>query len=90
MLAETYLRSGTMYNAAFGKQLATQACIATNWLSPREMHVLAEAYYHTGDKLAALLTASKAKQAGSGLVGQYAKSHHLDQLIESLTDGPLA
>jgi predicted Zn-dependent protease len=90
LLAESYLKSGTLYNSSYARQLATEACVASQWLSPREMHILAEAYYHSDDKLAALLIASKAKEAGSRLLGLYRDAKHLDALIESLSLQSLA
>ncbi len=90
MLAETYLKSGPFYNAEYAKQLATTACQNTCWASPREMHILAEAYYHVGDKVSALIIASKAKELGSRLLGTYRDTKTLDRLIESLSSGTQA
>lgn len=90
LLAETYLRSGVFYEPNYAQQLAATACQCTNWQSPREMHILAEAYYHSGDKIAALVTASKAKQVGSRLMGEYKDVKNLDRLIESLSSGTQA
>jgi tetratricopeptide (TPR) repeat protein len=90
LLAETYLKSGDFYNGEYAKQLAIGACQLTNWTSPREMHVLAESYYHTGDRISALVVASKAKQAGTRLMGTYRGVRGLDQLIESLSSGTQA
>lgn len=90
LLAETYLRSGIFYEPNYAQQLAAAACQCTNWQSPREMHILAEAYYHSGDKIAALVTASKAKQVGSRILGEYKDVKNLDRLIESLSSGTQA
>lgn len=90
LLAETYLRSGPFYNADYARQLATSACQSSQWLSPREMHILAESYYHQGDKISALVLASKAKQAGSQLLGTYRDVKNLDRLIETLSTGTQA
>lgn len=90
LLASSYLKSGPFYNAEYARQLASNACQVTNWSSPRDMHVLAEAYYHTGDKISALVVASKAKQAGNRLLGSYRDARMLDQLIESLSTGTQA
>jgi len=90
VLAQSYLKSGPFYNPEFARQHATKACQATRWMSPREMHVMAEAYFHTGDKISALLIASRAKQAGNRLMGSYPESRNLDQLIESLSAGTQA
>ncbi|MBN8549537.1 MAG: tetratricopeptide repeat protein [Deltaproteobacteria bacterium] len=90
LLAETYLKSGPFYNAEYAKQLATTACQNTTWASPREMHILAESYYHVGDKVSALIIASKAKELGSKLLGTYRDTKTLDRLIESLSSGTQA
>jgi predicted Zn-dependent protease len=90
LLAETYLKSGPFYNCEYAKQLATTACQNTNWSSPREMHILAESYYHVGDKVSALIIASKAKELGSKLLGTYRDTKTLDRLIESLSSGTQA
>ncbi len=87
LLAESYLKSGTFYNTDYAVQLATNACQKTNWSSAREMHVLAEAYFHAGDKIAAHLVASKAKDAGSKVLGTYPAAKNLDRLIESVSTG---
>ena len=89
-LAESYLVSGPFYNPDYAVQLATNACQQVEWLSPRTLHVLAEAYYHLGDRMSALLMASKAKQAGSRLMGAYREAQSLERLIESLSSGTLA
>lgn len=90
LLAESYMKAGSFYNGEYAKQLAINACQLTNWSSPREMHLLAEAYYHSGDKISALVVASKAKQAGTRLMGTYRDVRILDELIESLSAGTQA
>lgn len=90
LFAITYLKAGPFYNPEFARQLATLACQQTRWESPREMHVLAESCYHVGDKAAALLSASKARDAGSRLLNAYRDSKTLDKLIESLSSSTLA
>ncbi|MCB0333459.1 MAG: tetratricopeptide repeat protein [Bdellovibrionales bacterium] len=90
LLAESYLQSGPFYNPDYAQQLVTTACQNTNWLSPREMHVLAEAYYHQEDKISALIIASKAKEEGSRLLGTYRDAAMLDRLIENLSTGTQA
>lgn len=89
-IAQTYLKAGECYNPDYARQLATTGCQNSNWTSPREMHILAESYYHLGDKIGALVIASKAKQAGSRLLGAYRDSKDLDRLIESLSSGTQA
>lgn len=89
LFAQSYLTEGPFYNVDYAIQLATKACQATQWVSPREMHILAEAYYHAGDKMSALMAASKAKEQGRRLLGEYRASQNLDRLIESLSSGTL-
>lgn len=90
LLAVSYLKSGPYYNSDFAQQLATKACQNTNWLSPREMHVLAEVFYHQSDKISALIIASKAKEEGSRLLGNYRDAANLERLIEDLSTGTQA
>lgn len=90
LCAESYLKSGEFYNPDYARQLATSACQNSGWLSPREMHVLAESYFHTGDKVSALIMAEKAKQVGSRLLGEYRNVKNLERLIEELSTGTLA
>jgi len=90
LLASSYLKSGPFYNPDYAKQLATDACQNTSWLSPREMHVLAESYYHLSDRMSALIIASKAKEEGSRLLGTYRDSAGLDRLIQDLSTGTQA
>jgi len=84
MLAEIYLRSGPFYNPQYAEQLASTACRHSGWLSAREMHILAEAYYHSADHVSALIIANKAKQMGSKLLGNYPHISGLERLIENL------
>jgi tetratricopeptide (TPR) repeat protein len=88
--AETYLTSGPFYNNDYAKQLATLACQSSQWCSPRDLHILAEAYFHCGDKISALVIASKAKQAGSQILGTYRDFKNLEKLIETLSTGTQA
>ena len=90
LLSESYLRAGQFHSPQYALQLATNACQFGNWSSPRELHVLAEAFYSVGDKMTALLMASKAKQVGSRMMGSYRKSRSLNDLIEHLSVGSLA
>lgn len=90
MLAESYLKSGPFYHCEYAVQLAVNGCQLFNWLSTREMHILAEAYYHTGDKVSALLVASKAKDEGNKLVGCYKHAKNLERLINDLSSGTQA
>lgn len=90
LLAESYLKPGQFFNADYAAQLATNACQCSDWSSPREMHILAEAHLLRGDKIAALLMASKAKEAGSRLLGAYPQASSLNALIQDLSTGTLA
>jgi uncharacterized protein HemY len=90
LLAETYLQSGPYYNPDYANQLATSACQHTGWLSPREMQVLAQAFFHMGDKVSALIVASKAKDVGQKRLGAFKESQTLDELIQTLSSGTLA
>lgn len=90
LLAESYLSSGPFYNADYAKQLATSACQNSQWFSPRELHILAESYFHTGDKISALVIASKAKQTGNQILGTYRDVKNLEKLIETLSTGTQA
>ena len=84
LLAEAYLRSGDHYSPEYSKQLATSACQNSGWLSAREMHILAEAYYHCGDNASALIIAEKAKRIGTKLLGEYRHVKNLERLIDAL------
>ena len=88
LLAETYLIGDTA-EPEFAAKLATQACQATRWSSPRDMHVLADAHLHNGDKMSALLVASRARDMGSRLMGSYSAVKSLDELIENLSSGTI-
>lgn len=90
LLAETYLKSGEFYNPDYACQLAVSACQHSQWSSPRELHILAEAYFHQGDKISALVLASKAKHMGSQLLGSYSDLKNLDKLIETLSSASLS
>ena len=88
--ANTYLQPGAFYNPEYARQLATTAAQNTGWLSPWALHTLAEAFYHEGDKMSALIMASKAKDVGNQRLGIYREEKILDQLIASLQEGTLA
>jgi hypothetical protein len=90
LIALSYLNSGDSYNHEFATQLALSACQATKWSSARELHVLAEAYYHSGDKMTALIVASKAKDEGRRLLGSYRDQNGLEELIQTLSTQSIA
>jgi len=90
LFAESYLLGGPFYSPEYAIQLATSACQLSGWSSPRELHVLAESYFHNGDKMSALLMASKAKEEGSRLLGSYRDTKSLEQLIQALSSDTLS
>lgn len=90
LCAESYFVGGTFYNPDYARQLATTAAQNANWLSPWAMHTLAEAYRLSGDRMAALIMASKAKEVGIERLGSYRNSKRLDDLIDNLSSTTLA
>jgi Tfp pilus assembly protein PilF len=87
MLATSYLEPGHFFEPEYGIQLATRACQATGWSGMHEMHTLAKAYAVSGDKISALLIASRAKDTGRRLLGVYPEFQRLEQLIQNLSSG---
>ncbi len=85
MIARSYLERGPFFEPEFAVQLASKACQVTAWQGIHEMHTLAHAYAMSGDKVSALLVASKAKEVGQRLLGSYPESKQLDTLIEELS-----
>jgi uncharacterized protein HemY len=90
LLARSYLEKGPFLEPEYAVQLATKACQVTAWQGIHEMHTLAHAYAMSGDKVSALLVASKAKETGRRLLGSYPESKQLDRLIEQLSSGTQA
>ncbi len=90
LFADSYLKEGVYYNPGYARQLATTAAQNSGWLSPGAMHTLAEAFRHEGDKMSALIMASKARDVGSQRLGVYRGAKHLDALIETLSTGTQA
>lgn len=90
LLALSYLQPGQYFDPEHAIQLATRACQATGWSGMHEMHTLARGYALSGDKVSALLIASKAKDAGRNLLGIYPEVQSLEQLIHSLSSGTQA
>lgn len=88
LLARAYLFDSENYNPEFSQQVAITACQSSSWASPRDMHILAEAYLRTGDRLSALMTASRAKDIGAQSKREYAHEGTLDKLIEDLMSEP--
>lgn len=90
LLSRSYLETGIFFEPDYAVQLATRSCQATGWKGVREMHVLAQAYMASGDKISALLVASKAKDIGRRLLGSFPDAKNLEQLIERLSTGTQA
>ena len=85
LLAQSYLQEGVFFEPQYAVQLATLACQFTAWRGIQEMHALAQAHALVGDKMAALLIATKAKETGGKLLGSYRGSKNLDRLIQRLS-----
>lgn len=90
LLALTYLRADAEHlNPDYAAQLATAACQHTGWNSSRELYILAESHLRRGDRMAALLSASRAQQVGRrDSHPRFAQD--IDQLIEELASGSLS
>jgi tetratricopeptide (TPR) repeat protein len=84
LFAESYLKPGPLYRPEFAMQLATTAAQQTNWQNPWCLHVLAEAYKKSGNNMAALITATKAKTISKSDYEFYPRQNLLGELIESL------
>ena len=89
-LARLYLEPGEGHSPSYALQLAQSACQAAGWRSPRALHTLAKAYHLIGDKMSALLVASRAKDVGSSLMGHYREEQHLNRFIEELSSGTVS
>lgn len=90
MLASSYLIEGPFFNPSFARQLSTVAAQNTAWLSPFALHTLADAHLKEGDRMTALVIASKAKDVGNQRLGAYKGAENLNQLIERLSGSTLA
>ncbi len=82
LLARTYLQQGVFFEPEYAVQLAVKAAQATNWRGIHELYVLAQSYVAVGDKVAALLAASKAKAIARRLLGGYPEVEHLEKLLQ--------
>ncbi len=91
LIAIAYLESSDEQedNLRFALQLATQAAQNSAWMSSRELKLLAKIYYQFGDKISALLLASKAQDINFKRSDITYSSKELDQFISSLTTGTL-
>lgn len=85
LMAELYLKAGDTFNAEYAGQLALKACQNSAWRSVRELHVLAECYYHAGARAEALMLANSARELETRTYGSYKNTVHLERLIESLS-----
>lgn len=90
LFAQSYLQESPLQNPEYAQQLATSACQYSEWQSPFAMHVLARSYYQLGDKMSALVIASKALEAGSRLLGTYRACGDLKRLVDALSTGTQA
>lgn len=82
LLARTYLYEGVFYEPEYAVQLAIKACQATGWCGIHELYTLAQSYVAAGDKVAALLSATKAKQIALRLLGGYPDVERLEKLLQ--------
>ena len=89
LLSELYLQRGEFYNTDYAVQLATKAAQNTSWINPSTVHVLAEAYNQHGDRMSALMTASKAMEIDKVRNGAYRKTENLNALIDTLSAGTI-
>jgi Tfp pilus assembly protein PilF len=82
LLASVYLRNGESLAPEYSVQLGIKACQATGWRGVHELLTLANAYVAVGDKLAALLVATKARETVGGLLGSYPEVERLERLLQ--------
>ena len=85
LLARSYLQEGVFFEPEYAVQLAVKACQTTNWRGIHELCILAQSYVATGDKVAALLAASKAKEIALRLLGGYPEVERLERLLQGAT-----
>jgi predicted Zn-dependent protease len=84
LLARTYMHEGPFFEPEYAVQLALRACQVTNWRGIHELYILAQAYVTAGDKVAALLAATKAKEVAARLLGGYPDVVHLEKLLQGI------
>lgn len=84
-LAAFYLAKSEFFNAAYALQLAQSACQASEWSNPRALITLANAYFVSGDRGAALLVASRAKDVRSSLLEIFRDEERLESFIQGLS-----
>lgn len=83
-LAAFYLHKSDFLNPAYALQLAQSACQSSGWSNPRALIMLANAYFASGDRGAALLVASKAKEVRSSLLEIFRDEDRLENFIQGL------
>lgn len=81
MLAEVYLISDSSIEYAI--QVAQHACQLTQWQSPRIMHTLVKAHMAAGDRISALLIASRASEITDE---PYPQMERLGDLVQKLSN----
>lgn len=89
LLASLYLRDGESFTPEYSVQLGVKACQATGWRGIHELLTLANAYVAAGDKVAALLVATKAKEMVGRLLGSYPEVERLERLLQDASPAEL-
>jgi predicted Zn-dependent protease len=84
LFAETYLKPGIFYRPEFAAQLAISAAQKSFWQNPWILEALATAYHASGDKMSALVIASKAQAICKHVHGFDTQTKSLDRLINYL------
>jgi tetratricopeptide (TPR) repeat protein len=82
LLARTYLNEGTFYEPEYAVQLALKACQLTSWKGVHELYIAAQSYVAVGDRVAALLAATRAKEVAARLLGGYPEVAQLEKLLQ--------
>jgi tetratricopeptide (TPR) repeat protein len=85
LLARTYLHEGTFYEPEYAVQLALKACQLTNWKGIHELYTAAQSYVAVGDRVAALLAATRAKEVAARLLGGYPEVVQLEKLLQGVS-----
>lgn len=83
-IASFYLNKSEFYSSAYALQLAQSACQVSAWSNPRALITLANAYFVSGDRGAALLVASKAKDVRNSLLEIFRDEERLENFIQGL------
>jgi tetratricopeptide (TPR) repeat protein len=85
LLALTYLTEGLFYEPEHAVQVALRGCQVTGWRGIHETFILAQAYMAAGDKVAALLAATRAKQIAARLIGGFPEVEQLEKMLHGAT-----